>query len=50
MKKKFKVGIIGLGVGERHLEAYLKFGCDVKKIFDIKKNKMLKIKKKISNG
>lgn len=46
MKKKFKVGIIGLGVGERHLEAYLKFGCDVKKIFDIKKSKMLKIKKK----
>ena len=46
MKKRFKVGIIGLGVGERHLEAYLKFGCEVKKIFDLKKKKMFKIKKK----
>ena len=41
MKKKFKVGIIGLGVGERHLEAYLKFGCEVKKIFDLKKKKIV---------
>ena len=46
MKKRFKVGIIGLGVGERHLEAYLKFGCEVKKIFDLKKKKMFKNKKK----
>ena len=46
MKKKFKVGVIGLGVGERHLEAYIKFGCEVKKIYDINKDKMLKIKKK----
>ena len=39
VKKKYQVGIIGLGVGERHLQAYRKFGCNVKKIYDIKKKK-----------
>ena len=49
MKKKFKIGIIGLGVGVRHLEAYIKYGCKIKKIYDLKKNKMRLIKKKYPN-
>ena len=44
--KKNNVGVIGLGVGERHIESYLKFGCKIKKIFDFKKKKMKLIKKK----
>ena len=41
------VGIIGLGVGERHL-SYLKKNKDIKKIkiFDINRKKMLKMSKK----
>ncbi|MBD1173880.1 Gfo/Idh/MocA family oxidoreductase [Pelagibacterales bacterium SAG-MED01] len=46
MKKNFNIGVIGLGVGERHIESYFKFGCKVKKIFDFDKKKMLLIKKK----
>ena len=46
MKKNFNIGVIGLGVGERHIESYLKFGCKVKKVFDFNKKKMLLIKKK----
>ena len=44
--KKNNVGVIGLGVGERHIESYLKFGCKIKKIFDFNKKKMKLIKKK----
>ena len=47
VKRKYQVGIIGLGVGERHLQAYRKFGCNVKKIYDIKKKKCMKSKKNI---
>lgn len=46
MKKKFNIGVIGLGVGERHIESFIKFGCKVKKIFDFDRKKMLLIKKK----
>ena len=44
--KKNNVGVIGLGVGERHIESYLKFGCNIKKIFDFNSKKMKLIKKK----
>ena len=46
MKKKFNIGVIGLGVGERHIESFTKFGCKVKKIFDFDRKKMLSIKKR----
>ena len=46
MKKKIVVGIIGLGVGKRHLDAYLKYGCKVKKIYDFKIETSKNIKKK----
>ena len=45
--KKIKVGIIGLGVGERHLQALLKNKkCEVISVCDLDKKKLLTIKKK----
>ena len=45
--KKIKVGIIGLGVGYKHFEAY-KFSkyADVKKVSDFSKKKIDNFKKK----
>ena len=45
MKKIYNVGIIGMGVGEKHLQAYLKStNCNVKYLcdFDSSKKKYLK--------
>ena len=45
--KKIKVGIIGLGVGERHLKALMKNNkCEVISICDFNNKKLLAIKKK----
>lgn len=45
--KKLKVGIIGLGVGEAHMEGYLKHpSCEVKTVCDLSKEKLEKVKKK----
>ena len=45
--KKIKIGIIGFGVGERHLETFLaNNNCEVKYICDFDQKKLKKIKKK----
>lgn len=45
--KKIKVGIIGLGVGEKHLQALLKNEkCEIVSVCDLDKKKLLTIKKK----
>mgnify|MGYP001288117001 CR=1 FL=1 len=44
---KFKIGIIGLGVGEQHLKKYIKIsGCEVVSIYDKNINKLKLISKK----
>ena len=45
--KNIKIGIIGFGVGERHLETFLaNNNCEVKYICDFDQKKLKKIKKK----
>jgi len=47
MKKVLKIGVIGLGVGEKHLETYEKHNlCNVIAVTDLNKKKLLKCKKK----
>jgi len=44
MKKKLKAGIIGLGVGEQHIEGYQKHpGCEVTAICDFSQEKLKKV-------
>ena len=48
--KKIKIGIIGFGVGERHLETFLaNNNCEVKYICDFDQKKLKKTKKKFPN-
>jgi len=48
--KNLKIAIIGLGVGERHLETYLRNkNCKIKYVCDFNLKKIKKMKKKYSN-
>ena len=44
-EKKFNIGVIGLGVGERHIESFIKFGCKVKKFLILIERKCYQLKK-----
>lgn len=49
MNNKIKVGVIGLGVGQRHIEGYLEHrDCEVKAICDFQKDKLNYVSRKFS--